>query len=74
MMPSIGLGVTLPQDLFLLMLRYTTSNNTIYSFLVEMRIIPKVMPQIIEEFLLLLVCETRRQILSNDEISIINIP
>ena len=30
------------KDLFLFMLRYTTSNNTIYSFFIKMWFIPKV--------------------------------
>ena len=40
---SISLRVTLVKDLFLFMLRYTTSNNTIYSLLIEVWVIPEVM-------------------------------
>ena len=43
MVPSISLGVTLAYDLFLFMLRYTTSNNTIYSFFIKVWIILEVM-------------------------------
>src|SRR4051812_14561174 len=55
------------------MLRYTTFNNTIYSF-INMWVIPKVMPQIIEELFLLLVGEVRWNIFSNGKIGIIIIP
>ena len=74
MVSSISLGVTLAYDMFLFMLRYTTSNNTIYSFLIKVRIIPKLMSQIKEEFLLLLIGETGWYVFGYDIVCVISIP
>ena len=74
MVSSVGLGMTLLQDLSLFMFRHTTSNNNIYSFLIKVRIITKVVSQIKEEFLLLLVGETGWYVFSYDIVCVISIP
>ena len=74
MVSSVGFGMTLLQDLSLFMFRHTTSNNTIYSFLIKVRIIPKVVSQIKEEFLLLLIGETGWYVFGYDIVCIIGIP
>src|SRR3954464_2444340 len=71
MMSSIGTIMTLSKYVFLLVLRYTPSHDPVRTFFIKMWIIPKVMPQIHEEFLPLLKCKTWRQKLCNDKISII---
>src|SRR3954465_13346002 len=74
MMSSIGIVVTLSKNVFLLVLRYTPSYDPVRTFFIKMWVIPKVMPQIHEEFLPLLKFKTWRQKLSNDKISIIDKP
>src|SRR3954468_10167942 len=71
MMSSIGSIMTLSKNVLLLVLRYTSSHDPIRTLFEKMWIIPKVVPQIREEFLPLLKCKTRRQKLCNDKISII---
>src|SRR3954465_15046024 len=71
MMSSIGTIVTLSKNVFLLVLRYTPSYDPVCTFFIKMWIIPKVVPQIREEFPPLLKCKTWRQKLCNDKISII---
>src|ERR1041385_1265027 len=71
MMSPIGTIVTLSKNVFLLVLRYTPSYDLVRTFFIKMWVIPKVMPQIREEFLPLLKCKTWRQKLRNDKISII---
>src|ERR1044071_3406529 len=70
-MSSIGTIMTLSKNVLLLVLRYTPSYDPVRIFFIKMWIIPKVMPQIREEFLPLLKCKTWRQKLGNDKISII---
>src|SRR4051812_23549891 len=74
MMSSIGTIVTLSKKVFLLVLRYTPSYDPVRTFFIKMWTIPKVMPQICEEFLPLLKCKTWRPKLCNDKISIIYKP
>src|SRR3954462_5331033 len=74
MMSSIGTVVTLSKNVLLLVLRYTPSHDPVRTFFIKMWVIPKVMPQIREEFLPLLKCKTWRQKLCNDKISIIRKP
>src|SRR3954464_2770965 len=71
MMSSIGTIVTLSKNLLLLVLRYTPSYDPVCTLFIKMWIIPKVVPQIREEFLPLLKCETWRQKLCNGDTSII---
>src|ERR1043165_7666204 len=71
MMSSIGTIVTLSKYVFLLFLRSTPSYDPVRTLFIKMWIIPKVVPQIHEEFLPLLKCKTWRQKLCNDKISII---
>src|SRR4051812_27352246 len=71
MMSSIGTIVTLLKNVLLLVLRYTPSYGPVCTFFIKMWVIPKLMPQIHEEFLPLLKCITWRQKLFNDKISII---
>src|SRR3954469_2205589 len=71
MMSSIGAIMTLSKNVLLLVLRYTPSCDPVRTFFIKMSVIPKVMPQIREEFLPLLKCKTWRQKLFNDKISII---
>src|SRR4051812_47404229 len=71
MMSSIGTIVTLSDNVLLLVLRYACSHDPIRTFSIKMWVIPKVMPQICEELLPLLKCQTWRQKLCNDKISII---
>src|SRR3954464_34922 len=71
MMSSIGTIVTLSKNVLLLVLRYTSSHDPIWTLFEKMWIIPKVVPQIREEFLPLLKCKSWRQKLCNDKISII---
>src|ERR1041385_717166 len=70
-MSSIGAIVTLSNNVLLLVLRYTPSYDLVRTFFAKMWIIPKVVPQIREEFLPRLKCKTSRQKLCNDKISII---
>src|SRR3954463_10545609 len=58
MMPSIGTIVTLSENVLLLVLRYASSHDPVRTFFEKMRVIPKVMPQIVEELLPLLKCCT----------------
>src|SRR3954465_16066820 len=74
MMSSIGTIVTLSKNVFLLVLRYTPSYDPVRTFFIKVWIIPRVVPQIHEEFLPLLKCKTWRQKLCNDKISIIYKP
>src|SRR3954469_3360459 len=71
MMSSRGNIVTLSENVLLLVLRYTSSCDPIRTFFIKMWVIPKVMPQIRDEFLPLLKFKTLRQKLSNDKISLI---
>src|SRR3954467_2333471 len=74
MMSSIGTIVALSKNVFMLVLWYTPSYVPVRTFFIKMWIIPKVVPQIREEFLPLLKCKTLRQKLCNDKISIIYKP
>src|SRR3954465_11514695 len=69
-MSSKGTVVTLSKNILLLVHRYTPSYNPVHTFFIKMWIIPKVVPQIREEFLPLLKYKTWRQKLCN-KISII---
>src|ERR1041385_2072928 len=60
-MSSIGGIVTLSKNVLLLVLRHTPSYDTVRTFFIKMWVIPKVMPQIREEFLPLLKCKTWRK-------------
>src|SRR4051812_19559059 len=71
MMSFIGTIVTLSKNVLLLVLRYTSSYDPVCTFFINMWVIPKVMPQIREEFLPLLKCKTWRQKFCNDKVSII---
>src|SRR3954463_91136 len=71
MMSFIGTIVTLSKNVLLLVLRYTSSYDPVCTFFINMWVIPKVMPQIREEFLPLLKCKTWRQKRCDDKISII---
>src|SRR4051812_24360231 len=71
MISSIGTIVTLSKNVLLLVLRYKSSYDPVRTFFIKMWVIPKVMPQIREEFLPLLKCKTWRRKLCNDKISII---
>src|SRR3954468_17698759 len=71
MMSSIGTIVTLSKNVFMLVLRYTPSYDPVRTFFINIWIIPKVMPQIHDEFLPLLKCKTWRKKLCNDKIIII---
>src|SRR3954468_8989747 len=71
MMSSIGTIVTLSKNVLLLVLWYTPSYDPVCTLFIKMWVIPKVMPQIHEEFLPLLKCKTWRQKHCNDKISII---
>src|ERR1041385_1230196 len=70
-MSSIGTIVTLLENVLLLVFRYASSHDPVWTFFEKMWVIPKVMPQMMEELLPLLKCSTWRQILCNDKISII---
>src|SRR3954466_7487730 len=74
MMSSIGTIVTLSKNVLLLVLRYTPSYDPVRTFFINMWIIPKVVPQIREEYLPLLKCKAWRQKLCNGKISIISKP
>src|SRR3954463_2720351 len=71
MMYSIRTIMTLSENVLLLVLRYTSSYDPVRTFFIKMWVIPKVMPQICEEFLPVLKCKTWRQKLCNDKIIII---
>src|ERR1041385_6881858 len=70
-MSSMGTIMTLLENVLLLMFRYASSHDPVRTFFEKTRVIPKVVPQIMKELLSLLKCQTWRQILCNDKISII---
>src|ERR1041385_2914563 len=71
MMSSVGTIVTLSENVLLLVFWHASSHDPVRTFFEKMRVIPKLMPQIVEELLPLLKCETCRQILCNDKIILI---